>query len=184
MESEATVSPILALSALGIVFVSLLAFTIAELPFASPLRALVFDHTQKLILVVAGAAMLASLYYSQIVGFIPCEFCWYQRIAMYPITVLLLVAIVTRSRISPRYIVTMAAIGLALSVYHYQMQLFPEGGGACTGPIPCTAKYVDEFGFVTIPFMAGCSFLTILVLQFNEWRVERLFKRWDESATA
>lgn len=184
MESEATVSPILALSALGIVFVSLLAFTVAELPFAAPLRALVYDHTQKLIFLVAAGAMLASLYYSQVVGFIPCEFCWYQRIAMYPIAVLLLVAIATRSRVSPRYIVTLAAVGLALSIYHYQMQLFPGGGSSCSGPIPCTGKYVEEFGFITIPFMAGCAFLSILVLQFNEWRVERLFKRWDEPGTA
>ena len=184
MESEATVSPLLALSAMGVVFLSLLAFTVAELPFAARLRSFVFNHTQKVILVVSAAATLASLYYSQIVGFIPCEFCWYQRIAMYPIAVLLIVALLSRSRVSPRYIVTLAAIGLALAIYHYQMQLFPEGGGSCAGPIPCTGKYVQEFGFITIPFMAGCGFLSILVLQFNEWRVEPLFKRWDEAGAA
>lgn len=182
MESEATVSPLLAMAALAVVFLSLAAFTVAELPFAGPLRTFVFDHTQKVILVVSGAAMLASLYYSQVVGFIPCEFCWYQRIAMYPIAVLLLVAVATRSRVSPRYIVTLAAIGLALSIYHYQMQLFPDGGGSCAGPVPCTGKYVQEFGFITIPFMAGCGFVSILVLQFNEWRVERLSMAWGESS--
>lgn len=184
MESEATVSPILAMSALAVVFLSLAAFTVAELPFAAALRAFVYDHTQKVILVVSGAAMLASLYYSQVVGFIPCEFCWYQRIAMYPIAVLLVVAVLTRSRVSPRYIVTLAAIGLALSIYHYQMQLFPDGGGSCAGPVPCTGKYVQEFGLITIPFMAGCGFLSILVLQFNEWRVERLFRDARETNTA
>ena len=123
-----------------------------------------------LTLVVAGTAMLGSLYYSEIAHFIPCEFCWYQRIAMYPIAVLLVVASVTQQRIQARYIITLAAIGLLLSLYHYQLELFPEQASKCTAGVPCSVRYVEEFGFISIAFMAGCGFLSILLLHLAMYR--------------
>lgn len=173
-------SPLLATAAIAAVFAALLTITIAELPAARAVRDLLYDHTQKAMLLVAGVATGGSLYYSEVVDFIPCEFCWFQRIAMYPIFALLAVAVVSRTRMPSRYIITLAAIGLALSIYHYQLQLFPEQGGTCSGPVSCTGKYVEEFGFVTIPFMAGSGFLSILLLQVAEWRTGQLSRRWDE----
>ena len=178
MESEQYVSPLLAAASLAVVFIVLFAMIFVELPFAERLRVFIDEHTQKLMLAVALGAATASLYYSEYVGFIPCEFCWYQRIAMYPIVVLLLVAVVSRSRIEARYIVALAAIGLPLSIYHYQLQLFPEQNTVCSGIISCTDRNVEQFGFVSIPFMAGSGFLAILLLQVAEWRVDRLYKRW------
>lgn len=178
MESEQYVSPLLAVSSIAIVFTALIAMMAAELEFADPLRALIDQHTQKLMFLVALAALLASLYYSEIVGFIPCEFCWFQRIAMYPLAGLLLVALVTRDRLDPRYILLLAVAGLGLSVYHYQLQLFPEQAGVCSGLVSCTDKNVEEFGFVSIPWMAGSCFLTIILLQISEWRVDHLYRRW------
>ena len=117
--------------------------------------------------------MAASLYYSEGAGFVPCEFCWYQRIAMYPLAVILLVAGITRGDRVAKYVMPIAAIGLALSVYHYQLQVFPEQGGACSSGVPCTARYVEEFGFISIPFMAGCAFLSVLALQLGMIRARR-----------
>lgn len=179
MPNESTMSPILATASLAAVFGSLIILMGVELRRADGLRTLVFAHTQKAMFAVAGVAMAASLYYSESVGFIPCEFCWYQRIAMYPLAVVLGIAVVSRGRIQPRFLLGLALIGLALSIYHYQMQLFPERHGACSGPVSCTGKYVEEFGIVSIPFMAGCGFLSILLLQLAEWRVDRLYRRWD-----
>jgi disulfide bond formation protein DsbB len=178
MEPEEIFSPVMAALALAVVFLALFAMLFAELPFAERLRAAIQDHTQKAMLAIALVATGGSLYYSEGVGFTPCDFCWFQRIMMYPLFVLLLVAVVTRSRLAPKYIVTLAVIGLGLSIYHYQLELFPEQGEVCSGVVSCTARFVEEFGFVSIPFMAGCGFLTILLLQVAEWRVDRLYERW------
>lgn len=178
MESEPIVSPILAAASIGVVFFVLFAMMLAEIPAAEPVRELLDQHAQRLMLSVALVATLSSLYYSEVVGFIPCEFCWFQRILMYPLALLLLVAVVTRSRIDPRYIVALAAVGLPISIYHYQLQLFPDQAAVCSGVVSCTDRNVEEFGIVSIPFMAGAGFLTILLLQIAEWRVDLLYKRW------
>lgn len=178
--SEETVSPLLAAAAVAVVFLSLALIVAVEMPGARMLRAGVARFSQVGAFAVAAVAMGGSLYYSEIVSFVPCEFCWYQRIAMYPLAVILFVAVVTRARIATRYIATVAAIGLALSTYHYQLQLFPEQATTCSEGVPCSVQFVDQFGFVSIPFMAGCGFLAILFLQVADWRARRLAAAWDE----
>lgn len=180
MGSEEFVSPLLATGAIGLVFAVLLATMAAEATVAEPLRSLLGPHVQKVMAVAAIGAMAASLYYSQVVGFVPCEFCWYQRIAMYPLAVLLAVGVVTRFEIPSRFLVALALPGLGLSIYHYQMQLFPENAGQCLGGVSCAGRYVNEFDFVTIPFMAGCIFLSILLLQVGRWRSDYLDRQWAE----
>lgn len=171
--SESTVSPILAMGALLVVGLSVAMALGAAAPSATSLRSLLLERGRWLAFAVAGTAMAASLYYSEVVGFIPCEFCWYQRIAMYPLAVVLLVAAVTRDDRVAKYVLPIAAIGLSLSVYHYQLQVFPEQGGACSSGVPCTARYVEEFGFISIPFMAGCAFIGVLALQVGMIRARR-----------
>jgi disulfide bond formation protein DsbB len=176
MESEEIVSPILAILAIGVVFAAAIAMFVVELPSGERVRAAVYRHTQKAIFAIAATAMVSSLYYSDYVHFTPCELCWYQRIAMYPIAVLLLVTLATRSRLAPRYILAMAGIGLVISIYHYQLELFPDQAQICTGAaVSCTVRFVEEFGFVSIPFMAGSGFLAILILQVAEWRADRWY---------
>lgn len=185
MAGESTVSPILAVLALAGVFGALLTIIAAELPEADRLREFLHDHSQKLMAGVAVAATTSSLYYSEAVGFTPCEFCWFQRVIMYPLAVILVTAIVTRTRIGAQFVVVLAAIGLGLSIYHFQLQLFPSQGEVCGGggeSVPCSGKYLEEFGFITIPFMAGCGFLTILLLQLADLRVRYLFRRWEAEA--
>ena len=122
-------------------------------PFALPLA-----------LAISTTATLGSLYYSEIADFPPCKLCWYQRIAMYPLPVLLTVAVATRDRWVARYTVPVAAIGAAIAVYHVQLELFPEQSTVCSADVPCTIKWVDQFGFVTIPFMALCGFAAVIAL--------------------
>ena len=177
MVSEETFSPIVATLSISVVMVVLVAMLLAELRPAEALRVVLYEHAQKGMLAVAAVAMASSLYYSEIADFTPCELCWFQRIAMYPLAVLLLVAIATRARLDSRYIVALAGVGLAISIYHYQLQLFPDQAQTCSGQVvSCTVKFVEEFGFVSIPFMAGAGFLTILLLQVAEWRVDYLFR--------
>lgn len=178
MIPEDVFSPWIAMLAILAVSTAIIIVVMIEFPAAEPIRLAIHGHAQKAMLVVAAVAMASSLYYSEYANFTPCDLCWYQRIAMYPLAVLLLVGLVTRARLDPRFIVALAGIGLVISIYHYQLQLFPEQAELCTSSlVSCSAKFVEEYGFVTIPFMAGAGFLTILLLQVAEWRVDHIFRQ-------
>lgn len=113
--------------------------------------------------VVALVATLGSLYLSEIAGFEPCVLCWYQRIAMYPLPVILGIAAVRQDAAVRRYAQPLAVIGLGIAAYHYLIQAFPSlDSGTCDLGVPCGARYIELFGFVSIPFMAGAGFLFIV----------------------
>ena len=171
--SETTVSPILATLAL-LALAGAIVITISlTSPGATNLHALIQRRGLWLAFAVAATAMSGSLYYSEIANFPPCEFCWYQRIAMYPLALILLIAAITNDRRIGRYVIPVALIGVALSTYHVQLQLFPEQASSCTSGIPCHYQWVNQFGFVSIPFMAGSGFLAILALHIAIWRADR-----------
>lgn len=114
---------------------------------------------------VAVIATAGSLYYSEVAHFVPCEFCWYQRIAMYPLALVLGIAAFRRDTGIRLYAIPLAAAGALLSTYHYLLQQFPDlSAGSCSATAPCTAAWVWEFGFVSIPFMALAGFAAIVSL--------------------
>lgn len=111
---------------------------------------------------VTGTATLGSLYLSEVAGYPPCELCWVQRIAMYPLAVITAVALLRRRRDVWGYAVPLAAIGLATSAYHAVLQRLPAVGSSCDPLNPCSAIWVERFGVFTIPVMAGAGFLFVL----------------------
>jgi len=117
---------------------------------------------------VALVATGGSLFLSEIAHFPPCVLCWYQRVAMYPLAVLLGVATWRRDRGIRPYGLALAGLGLPVSAYHYLLEWFPQlEGTACDPTNPCTLVWVRLFGYVSIPLMAGTAFAaigTLLVL--------------------
>jgi disulfide bond formation protein DsbB len=114
---------------------------------------------------VASTATLGSLYLSEVAHFPPCELCWYQRIAMYPLTVVLGVAALRRDHTVKWYVVPIALIGASISAYHYLLERFPDSvASACSTDVPCSTVWVWEFGFLSIPAMAGVGFALITTL--------------------
>jgi disulfide bond formation protein DsbB len=112
---------------------------------------------------MAVVATLGSLYYSEVAGFTPCEYCWYQRIAMYPLALILGIAAFRRDLAIRLYAIPLAATGAAISAYHYTIQHFPSlAQGSCDLFAPCSAAYVWKFDFVSIPFMALVSFAVVI----------------------
>ena len=117
---------------------------------------------------VAAVTMAGSLYYS--IGppqFVPCELCWYQRICLYPMAVIMLVAALRRDRRVWTYVVPILTVGAAIAVYHVQLQAYPKQQSFCPTLTPCTTRYVWEFGFVSLPFMslaASCFILTMVLV--------------------
>jgi disulfide bond formation protein DsbB len=114
---------------------------------------------------VAAAATAGSLYFSEHAHFTPCKLCWYQRIAMYPLSVVLLVAALRRDRDVRWYAVPVALIGMVISTYHYLIEWHPEWEAtSCDITAPCSIPWFREFGFVSLSFMALCGFAAIVAL--------------------
>jgi len=114
--------------------------------------------------VVALVTSGGSLYYSLGAHFDPCELCWYQRICMYPLSAILLVAAVRGDRRIWRYAMPQALVGAVIAIYHTQLQAFPKQVTFCSSVDPCTARYVWEFGFVSLPFMSLAAFGFIITM--------------------
>lgn len=117
---------------------------------------------------VAATSTFGSLYFSEVAHFVPCRLCWFQRIAMYPLSVVLLVGAVRRDPGLRWYVGPMALIGAGVAAYHTLLEWKPElDTGACElfGP-SCTDIWFREFGFLTLATMALIGFLTILLLMF------------------
>jgi disulfide bond formation protein DsbB len=106
--------------------------------------------------------MLGSLYYSEIAGFVPCTLCWYQRILMYPLALLTLVGILKQDDNLADYVLPFSIIGVGVSAYHYLVQAgVVSHSAACTVGVPCDLRWVNYFGFVTIPLLALTAFVII-----------------------
>ncbi|MEJ8766496.1 disulfide oxidoreductase [Oceanobacillus sp. HCA-5259] len=119
-----------------------------------------------IIWVQAFVATTGSLFYSEVMGYIPCELCWYQRILMYPLVIIYGLALWKKDVKMTLSGLILSGIGMFVSTYHYLLQKVPafhEMGGSCSGAVPCNAIYVNYFGFITIPFMAGVAFIVIFV---------------------
>ena len=129
------------------------------------LRAAIRPVALWLAFAVAVTSMVGSLYLSEVAGFVPCALCWYQRIAMYPLVVILGVAAIRADPGVVRYAVPVAAIGAFISIWHIGVERLPGiPSGACSLEAPCDLIYIERFGFVTIPTMALFGFLAILTL--------------------
>lgn len=113
-------------------------------------------------------AMLGSLFFSEVMHFIPCTLCWYQRILMYPLTLLIGIALYHNDYTVYKYVLPMSILGMFISGFHYAEQHIPslQHFKICTSGIPCSGKYVDWFGFITIPLLAFIAFTIITVCMF------------------
>ena len=130
---------------------------------------------------IAAIATAGSLYFSEIVGFVPCPFCWYQRFAMYPLVVVLGVGLLRPSARIWRFAIPLPVAGLAIAAYHVALQFQPTLDLVpCEGGVPCSGRYVAVFGFISIPAMAGAAFLMITALLLLLWRLERGLPGSDE----
>jgi disulfide bond formation protein DsbB len=127
--------------------------------------------------IIAFVATCGSLYYSLIQGLIPCDLCWYQRILMYPITLLAATALIARTKDLAIYVLPLSMLGIILSGYQYALQKFIPVGAV---PITCSANGVgcatvpfQYAGFITIPFMSFSAFVMITALLLWSLRLDK-----------
>jgi disulfide bond formation protein DsbB len=115
--------------------------------------------------VVAAFCVAVTLYYSEVADFPPCRLCWYQRIAMYPLVLLLGIAAWRHDAGIRRYAAPLAAIGAAIAVYQMLIERFPSlEAGTCEVTNPCSIIWVETLGYLTLPTMALTGFALILAL--------------------
>ncbi|HEX6569459.1 MAG TPA: disulfide bond formation protein B [Acidimicrobiales bacterium] len=114
---------------------------------------------------VAIVAMLGSLYFSEVADFPPCRLCWFQRIGMYPLAVILPIAAWRRDRQVRWYGLPLAVAAGAVSIYHVAIERFPSlESGSCEVTNPCSTIWVERLGYLTIPTMALSGFALIALL--------------------
>lgn len=118
--------------------------------------------------IIAIVATVGSLYFSEVRQFVPCVLCWYQRILMYPLTLILGVATYRQDGRAFAYSLPLSLLGMLVALYHVLYEKIPSFGSSavCRGGVPCDVIYIDWLGFITIPVLSLVAFTAITVLLF------------------
>jgi disulfide bond formation protein DsbB len=169
-----TTDTVIALSVLGVagqvlivlgLVVGLLALAGVHGPLAW-IRNLLWGYELWGAFIVAAVATGGSLFYSQIAGFIPCEFCWFQRVLIYPLSILTLLIAARGDNRAARYLLPLPVVGAGTSIYHMLLEhhVIAEPGACTLTGGGCTANWIalHSFGYLTIPTLALTAFLLII----------------------
>jgi disulfide bond formation protein DsbB len=115
---------------------------------------------------IATISTLGALFFGEVMHLPPCVLCWYQRIAMFPLVLILPAGLFPFDPKVVRYALPLAAIGWGFAVFHMLLiaGVIPESIKPCTQGVPCSEKVIEWFGFVTIPLLSVLAFSAILVL--------------------
>ena len=116
--------------------------------------------------IISLFATLGSLFFSEVMQFIPCSLCWYQRIFMYPLVFIFLINLLYPDDKVFKYSFPLVVVGLIISIYHNLLilKIIPETLSPCISGVPCSVDYLNYFGFITIPLLSFIAFLTIFIL--------------------
>jgi disulfide bond formation protein DsbB len=122
---------------------------------------------------VALVSTLGSLYFSEILNYVPCELCWFQRIFMYPQVVIFAIALLRNNRRIFSYTIPLSAIGGSISAYNYWLQLAAANATSCSGGVSCADIQFLAYGYITIATMALTGFILIVFLGLTSRKSNR-----------
>jgi disulfide bond formation protein DsbB len=114
--------------------------------------------------IVASVSTAGSLFFSEVMMLPPCTLCWYQRICMYPLALVLLAGLFPVDRKVIRFSLPLALVGLSIAIYHNLLyyHIIPESLAPCRAGISCTTVQIEWLGFITIPFLSLAGFMIIV----------------------
>ena len=117
---------------------------------------------------IACVSTLGSLFFSEIMELPPCALCWYQRVFMFPLVIILLVGLFPFDKSTIKYALPLALAGWGFAFYHYLVYsgFIPESIQPCSQGVSCSETYLDLLGFLTIPMLSLISFSVIIGLLF------------------
>ena len=127
------------------------------------LRSFLWGYELWAAFVVSAVATGGSLFFSEVAGFVPCELCWFQRICMYPLSIVTLLAALTGDHRVARYLLPLPIVGAGVSTYHLLVEnhvvATPK---SCQIGVGCSVKWINEFGFMTIPTLTLTGFVLLI----------------------
>lgn len=117
---------------------------------------------------IAIIGTLGSLYFSEVMHLPPCVLCWYQRICLYPLAVIIGIGIYRKDQHLPYYVLPLSIVGFCIALYHNLLyyRILPESAAPCSAGVSCTIKLIEWFGFITIPLLSLIAFTLITLLIF------------------
>ena len=115
---------------------------------------------------VSSVSAMGSLFFSYVMEFAPCVLCWYQRIFLFPLVIILAVGLFPIDKSVVKYALPLAIAGWLTAAYHNLLYagIVPENIQPCSQGVSCTEEYIDLFGFLSIPMLSLLSFSTIIAL--------------------
>jgi disulfide bond formation protein DsbB len=147
-----------------LILIGLVALVGARGPLTG-VRSLLWGYELWAAFVVAAIATGGSLFFSQVANFIPCELCWFQRICMYPLSIILLLAALAGDYRVARYLLPLPLVGGGVSVYHILVEnhvIAQASQCLVSAPGGCATKWINEFGYMTIPTLALTGFVLLI----------------------
>lgn len=126
--------------------------------------------------VVASSSALGALYLGEVMGLLPCTLCWWQRVAMFPLVLILPAGLFPLDPRVVRYVLPLALAGWAVALFHVLLVegVIPERIQPCVQGVPCKDVQIEWFGFVTIPMLSLAAFsLIIALLLAAAWSARR-----------
>lgn len=115
---------------------------------------------------IATVSALGALFFGEVMKLPTCNLCWYQRIFMFPLIVILPLALFPLDTRIKRYSVPLALVGWCFAGYHQLVVagIIPEALRPCTQGVPCSTTVIEWFGFLTIPLLSLAAFSAIVAL--------------------
>lgn len=153
------------LADISIVFI-ILCFIISK--FKKQFLPFIKKYAIELSFIFSAAAVLGSFFYSEVIGFEPCKLCWFQRILMYPLPLILGIALAKKHTNVRDYILPLSIIGMIIAGIHYYTQISSASTSfLCRGTeetISCIQRFIFEFNYITIPVMSFTVFALVTLL--------------------
>lgn len=127
---------------------------------------LIKENLLKAALLISLLGTVGSLYFSEVMKLPACSLCWYQRVFMYPLVIILSIGLYKKDKRVVDYALPLSLIGLLISIYHNLLyyNILPESVQPCINGISCTARQLEWFGFISIPLMSLTAFIALNVL--------------------
>lgn len=140
-----------------------------QVPFEAAARDFISERYREIAFLQVLIATSGSLYMSNILGWTPCRLCWFQRIIIYPMVVLIGVAIFLDKEDVRDYVIPLAMIGIPISAYHYLIQRVEQfqSAGCSVLEVSCETTFSFYMGYISVPMMALTALVVVLVLM---WR--------------
>ena len=116
--------------------------------------------------IIVSVSTLGSLFFSHVMEYTPCVLCWYQRICLFPLVIILATGLFPFDKRVVAYALPLAIAGWMIAFYHNLLysEIIPQGLQPCSQGVSCTEKYIDLFGFITIPMLSLIGFTIIITL--------------------